>query len=821
VLKNKKLTVNGFTFLPPQFDTLTNPVFTGILLCLHLGSVLNISRNHRAFKPSKLGQLGMSLVEVLLVVGSILGVSVLAFQANKSSALAGNVQVEQQRAKALIDTIDSAYGSVGSIGTLSTYGLISAGLAPAPMISGTSLVHSFGGTVVVAPSATGYTITYNNMPQDACNSFTTATAGLAADVTVNNTDVFVSGVLDPATLVAQCVSSGNAVVLNFIAATSQQSAGALGSPSSTPFAPKIGCAGVGCPVQVAPPGVNPPAVTPPAGPGGPAARGVVAAGNAGPACATTTTQTQTVVCPVGQTGNHIQIQTRSCGGSWGPWVDYYNGCQPVPVNGLVAPPAASGCPLCADGHYIQNQNYNPSYPQTWSCGNSPAAWESGCPAVCVVPPATTAPAGDTYSCLSGQLISDSGPYLYNSSGPRARTGTTTYYCPLYTGASAANPTTYSAYSPAAYNCVNACVAPATTSTSVAAPALTCPANYWISDAGAYYHQTSAPQTQTQTTTWTCPTPIAAPTSSTTLSSPSPSYTCVPKTCPDGSAFAWYSQCTMLDFERGGLNGKNCGQTNVKVQAGNLLHKNPVDIYNNFRYTDLPGPFQTAITNVLSIIGSSPATTFTTAPAGSGSQQEAFKGSAGEYGYSVGGTVDMASGPISPWTFYTGYSPAPPACDEAHYGEVFAEYETNSTSTYEPNNSVNVSLCGCVGTPPVVPAGEITGTTATGSNCSKYPATLSASFGGGDLASDWTWKWTTRYGTGIACSSNTTNTCTVSADDDYYLTGTYKGGAKTTVGFVCTGSSFDASGSCLTCRSPYIGGGSQCYNPSTGVYQYCP
>jgi hypothetical protein len=529
---------------------------------------LTINRRPRSIKPSRLRQLGMSMVEILLVVGSVLGVSVLAFQANQSSALAGNVQVEQQRAKALIDTIDSAYGSVGSIGTLSTYGLISAGLAPAPMISGTSLVHSFGGTVVVAPSATGYTITYNNMPQDACNSFTTATAGLAADVTVNNTDVFVSGVLDPATLVASCVSSGNAVVLNFIAATSQQSAGALGVPSSTPFALIPGCSGAGCPVQIAPPSVSPPVVALPASPSNPAPRGIVAAGSSGPTCATTTTQTQTIACPLGQTGNHIQIQTRACGGAWGPWTDYYNGCQAVPVNGIVTPPAASGCPLCANGQYIQNQNYKPAYPATWSCGNAPAAWESSCPAVCVVPAATTAPQSQNYPCPGTQLVTDPGAYQYTSFGVQTRTATTTYYCPLYTGSASANPATYSAWSPAAYNCAPACVAPAN-STNTGNQTFTCPAGKFITDPGPYFGLASGPQTRTSTTSWTCSTPTAAPTSVTSAwSTWSPVYTCANPCVHTASPATSQTATCGAGFTGSWAQTQSCTESACPVGGGN-------------------------------------------------------------------------------------------------------------------------------------------------------------------------------------------------------------------------------------------------------------
>jgi hypothetical protein len=340
---------------------------------------------------SKIHQLGLSLVEILLVVASILGAGLLVLQASQRSSLAGHVQIEQQHLKSLSDSINGAYGKIGSLSTLSSSGFIGAGLAPAEMQSAGTLTHAWGGTVDLAPTATGYTITYSNMPQDACNSFTSAAANIAATVSVNKKDVFSNGTLNPQKLVDEC-SGGNSgkgrvandVVFTFTSSTTQQSAAALAAISPPPPPPPPPPCPT-CPGVTPPPGVAPPVVLLPGTPGiiTPV---VIAPISGSPPCATATAQTQTVACASGQVGNHVQIQTRTCGGAWGPWTDYYNGCRPVGVNLLVKPPAPSGCPLCGDGTYVQNSNFNPSYPQTWSCGATPPAWASGCAAKTPPPP---------------------------------------------------------------------------------------------------------------------------------------------------------------------------------------------------------------------------------------------------------------------------------------------------------------------------------------------------------------------------------------------------------------------------------------------------
>lgn len=135
-------------------------------------------------------QRGMTLLEtvLVLVIGLVLVFGILSF--SKSTSQSASVFNETKALQAVTAGVKTLYPGSSVYTGLTASMLITGNKVPTNMVNGTSLKHSWGDAVTVAPDATqGYNITYVNVPTAACLEFTTAVGSNYNRTTVGSTDV--------------------------------------------------------------------------------------------------------------------------------------------------------------------------------------------------------------------------------------------------------------------------------------------------------------------------------------------------------------------------------------------------------------------------------------------------------------------------------------------------------------------------------------------------------------------------------------------------------------------------------------------------------
>jgi type II secretory pathway pseudopilin PulG len=154
-----------------------------------------------------LGTLFKYLVS-LLGVAAVVVILYQVFGANKTSNAISDITLLQTNAQAL-------YSAQNSFTSLTTAVAIAGKLAPTGMISGTSLVNPWGGTVALnvnAGNATQFDITEPGVPADACAKMI---VGLSTAVALTVNAVAQKLPLDAGAAVTACNVAANTLVFTF------------------------------------------------------------------------------------------------------------------------------------------------------------------------------------------------------------------------------------------------------------------------------------------------------------------------------------------------------------------------------------------------------------------------------------------------------------------------------------------------------------------------------------------------------------------------------------------------------------------------------
>ena len=171
-------------------------------------------------------QKGLTLAETLMVLAigavAIVGGTILYMQASRNSKMnAGIIQLATLSSQ--VRTTFSGQSSYGDAGSIVAPLLAANAVPPDMRITGntTTLRNAWGGNTTVASisSGTQFTITFNNVPADACVRLPTINAGSVggafASVTINGTDMPMPVQIAAAS--ARCVdrTDGNILVFTY------------------------------------------------------------------------------------------------------------------------------------------------------------------------------------------------------------------------------------------------------------------------------------------------------------------------------------------------------------------------------------------------------------------------------------------------------------------------------------------------------------------------------------------------------------------------------------------------------------------------------
>ncbi|WP_305910461.1 type 4 pilus major pilin (plasmid) [Methylomarinum sp. Ch1-1] len=166
--------------------------------------------------PATKRQLGMTLVELLLVIGigSLIVVGGIALFGSASDKNKGTRLVRDFGV--LTATASSMYANSPNYAGISNTVLINSRGLPTSMVSGTNIVHPWG-TISVAPASgnTQYTVTYSSgIPSEICVSFVTSTINSVDGIKVDGTVVPPNNAVSIATSKCGSSTAGPIIVTN-------------------------------------------------------------------------------------------------------------------------------------------------------------------------------------------------------------------------------------------------------------------------------------------------------------------------------------------------------------------------------------------------------------------------------------------------------------------------------------------------------------------------------------------------------------------------------------------------------------------------------
>lgn len=169
-------------------------------------------------------QKGFTLLELLavLIIIAILGTGLYFVMAKVTSS--SDAKAEDKNVQLIASALRTTYGNTASYSglTASVQQLITSGVFPASIVSGTTLANKWGGAITIAsysvsPGTDNYfDITEASIPRDICNKMASLTASSFPLVNINGTPFKTATVTnpDPSTSVTLCNNQTN--TLDFI-----------------------------------------------------------------------------------------------------------------------------------------------------------------------------------------------------------------------------------------------------------------------------------------------------------------------------------------------------------------------------------------------------------------------------------------------------------------------------------------------------------------------------------------------------------------------------------------------------------------------------
>lgn len=446
-------------------------------------------------------QAGFGLLGIIVTAALSAAVVGVAYVAYRQTSLTADAASAAQSARDIANRVQAGYASAPNFDLLNNASAsrdrLWPGCPPVPVTQAQNPppcpapVNPWGAAVQVAGTATGFAVTDEQVPSDACVRLVTASTTGWLGVTVNGTSVMQGRTVQPAAAATLCNASPTATV-QFL--------------------------------------------------------GGRATGNTMPtltACVPPAPATQTLACPSGQISSVppytnmgiTQTNQGFCSSAYGlpgvtPWTTVSDTCAPqcvaTPTSSTTPNSQPAGCPsgqVTSTGTTSFTQTSTttttntascpaPTGPATYTTTTSSTPWTptvaSACAPKCVAPAPTTNTGTQPASCPSGQVTSTGA-----TSFTQTHTQPVTYACPSPQGSYTTTPGTWSPWSPTVASvCAPKCVAPGP---STKTQMLGCPAP-----------QTGS-ITQSQTTTYSCPSPQGSAvgtagawvTTSNTCTTPSP------------------------------------------------------------------------------------------------------------------------------------------------------------------------------------------------------------------------------------------------------------------------------------------------------------
>jgi PilS N terminal len=115
----------------------------------------------------------------------------------------------------LVQNVQGVYGINQSFSGIQNSNVISGGMAPVAIVSGSNLVNEFNGAITVASASpnTTFTVTEDGIPNSVCAKFATSSPNSLKSLTVNGTQMLPP--ISPSTVATNCQAGVNQIIFEF------------------------------------------------------------------------------------------------------------------------------------------------------------------------------------------------------------------------------------------------------------------------------------------------------------------------------------------------------------------------------------------------------------------------------------------------------------------------------------------------------------------------------------------------------------------------------------------------------------------------------
>ena len=150
---------------------------------------------------------GLTLMEGLLFLGLAAIVIVGAFALYNNASSTTKMNTAKTQLQTYVSGIQTLYATTNDYGGVNPAVVVGASIAPTNAVDGNTLVNPWGGNTDVVGGTREFTITFENVPKDACVSL--LTGGLIEQGSVFEMGVtgnVVAGTVDPGAAIGMCGS---------------------------------------------------------------------------------------------------------------------------------------------------------------------------------------------------------------------------------------------------------------------------------------------------------------------------------------------------------------------------------------------------------------------------------------------------------------------------------------------------------------------------------------------------------------------------------------------------------------------------------------